>query len=223
MYKFNSDLDRIIFEEEFKESGIQDINEYVLQRRRLEVGLTDLEMSRRQRENWRRYRWKYLKGIRRFHSSTKGKRFHRQLAMFLTSVPTDKIVYNYGKEREAIQKERDIAKIETTLQLVECMIALTSAFTHALIEKRYFMLLHEAVEYNLFLDEFIQVYERAIDGFKQGDYSKFDFDFMIALVYPGVWERVGLKLPMIDEDGGYLRWFLENNKSLRLLKEDEDE
>lgn len=178
---FKNRLDEQIFQTEVELSGLN-IDEYVLQRRKLEVGLTDKERSRIQKGNWRKNKHRYMNAIQKFHKSTEGKRFHRQLARFVSTVPTTKLVYEYDKEKGAVERERAEQNVGGMLEWYEFLVGLTSAVTHALIEKRYWCGLDEAVEYNLFLEDLLDVYMDGLQCLREGRVLDIDWEFIDVLV-----------------------------------------
>lgn len=190
---FKSKIDEQIFQKEVEISGVG-LEEYVLQRRKLELGLTDKERSRVQKGNWRKNKHKYLKAINKFHKSTEGKKFHKQLSRFVSTVPQDKMVYYYDSEKKAVASEKSAENIGGMLEWYEFLIGLTSAFTHALIEKRYFCGIDEAVEYNLFLEDFMDVYIDALKCLREGRVRDVDWEFVDMLLVK--------KEQVKDEDNG---------------------
>lgn len=52
--------------------------------------IKDREKSRKTKEEWRKNRHKMMRGIKSFHRSTEGKRFHKRLGRFLASRITRK-------------------------------------------------------------------------------------------------------------------------------------
>lgn len=185
MIKFKSDIEEKIFLQEVSLSNLP-LEEYVLNRRKIEVGLADRKRSKIAKDNWKQNRREILKGIQKFHKSTDGKKFHRQLSRFLISAPKDKLVYAWDKERDAIKKERDASSLESTLDMIEVLIPLSSAFTHALIETYYYSSLDESVCYNLFLDQFIAELNQILSE------GKVNWEFVIAIVSPKEWKRYNI-------------------------------
>jgi hypothetical protein len=90
-------------------------------------------LSKRKSRDWVKHRWKYLKGIHRFHRSTNGKKFHRQLGRFLSTR------FFEGQE-------------DSSFTLTEALIAVSSAKTHLLLELLYDMPVMEKIEYEFFVD-----------------------------------------------------------------------
>jgi hypothetical protein len=120
------------------------INEFILARRPMESLIKNHRKSQIAKGSWRRNRTQMMKGIKAFHRSTEGKRFHRNLGNFLATRFTT----------------RDTGRTATN-ESIEFLKALNSAKTHLYIELEYFHQLHEQVElddmafnyaYNLFRD-----------------------------------------------------------------------
>ena len=107
-------------------------------------GLTDFRKSQQQDQNWRKNRWGYMKGIKKWHRSLDGKRFHRAMGRHLAS-------------RIAKDKANPLLDRETSLQRSEsinpALIAVSSMRTHLYLEKEYYTpLLEDAVEIYSLID-----------------------------------------------------------------------
>jgi hypothetical protein len=74
-----------------------------------------------------------MKGIKRFHKSTKGKRFHRNLGRYLATKMGKLIPDRLSKDKE---------------EKMEALKALSSIITHLYIEEEYFHPLSEAISFN---------------------------------------------------------------------------
>jgi hypothetical protein len=136
----------------------EELLELFIKRRKPLVGaIKDFRRSQKTKEAWKKSRWKFLRGMKRFHNSTEGKRFHRNMSRFLSSRyfhPTMKSIIN--RDREQSDKEsRHVKEDLNIFDLAEILKALTSSKTHMLIELEYFMPLTEEVEYWSFLDEIL--------------------------------------------------------------------
>jgi hypothetical protein len=90
--------------------------------------------SRRKSKDWKLGKWKFLKGIKRFHKSTKGKKFHRQLGRAVAT-----------KFFESLESTDEINKTEV-------LIGISSIKTHMLIEQLYEMPILEKLEYDFFVE-----------------------------------------------------------------------
>jgi len=170
--KFRSEIDEKLAQLEFAESGLSSMEEFLKKRRELEIELTDWERSQAQKQNWREYRWKYMRGIKKFHSSTQGKKFHRQLGRFLATRDFSDLSY--------------LKRASTTERVIECVdlfVPLLSALTHALIEKRYYESnLSEEVDYNVFLEELIREVRDALNWLLGEGEKDLDKDFLLAII-----------------------------------------
>jgi len=91
MLKFKTDLDRTLFLAEIQRMDLisaevipDELFEVFVKRRQLvRDKMKNFRKSQNTKMDWRRNRYKRLKGIRKWHSSTQGKRFHRNLSRFL--------------------------------------------------------------------------------------------------------------------------------------------
>lgn len=64
----------------------QEIFELFIKRRRpLVRNLVNFRRKQIQKGQWRKQRWKYLRGIRKWHRSVKAKRFHRAMGRYLAT------------------------------------------------------------------------------------------------------------------------------------------
>jgi len=224
MIKFKNKLDEDIFRSEFLKSNMS-LDEFLVKRGELEVGLVDFERSQRQKQNWRRYRWKYLRGIRRFHSSTEGKRFHRNLARYLATRDSGSLLKLYQVEKEK-ERERgndyrlDVRKVSENL---EFLIGALSAGVHGLIEKRYYNVsIDEAVEYDLFLEELLRKVVEVLEwvfGVREG----VDWDFWIGICKDAL-SKLGLEVPeKVEKEGELLEWFIRKLKEGVKMEDDDEE
>ena len=89
-----SKLDKQLLDNEIASQGIEE-GEFIKKRRGLVSRLKDMQKSGKTKAQWRTGRWKIMRGIKRFHRSTEGKRFHRQLGRFLATRDTDKGILSY--------------------------------------------------------------------------------------------------------------------------------
>lgn len=173
--KFKSESERKIVQEEASRLGIT-LEEYFLRRRKLEIGLTDWERKLTQKQNWREKRHRYMRAIKRFHNSTRGKEFHKKLGRFLTTRDTSSKLAYY---QSALDKEKFFESIDFNSldEKRELLIAFSSLLTHALIEERYYAPLQESVDYRLFL---ATVIVETLDTFSKlvtGKEEEIDWEF----------------------------------------------
>lgn len=122
---------------------------FLKKRKKLFTPLKDFRRRQNTKASWKRNRSHYMKGIKRFHKSTAGKRFHRALGRFLST-------------RENYKELADV---------VEVLTALSSLNTHVLIELDYFHSLTESIEYHEFIEDLIPVISEIKIRFIKGDIS----------------------------------------------------
>jgi len=218
--KFKSVVDEQVFRSEWLKSGLS-LDEFLVKRGELELGLVDWERSQRQKQNWKKYRWKYLKGIRNFHSSTVGKKFHRNLGRFLATRETETLLKAYQREKEAERELRglNLRKVQENL---EFLIAVLSAGVHALIEERYYRAsVDEAVDYKLFLEELLGKMKEVLDWLFE-EVEEVDWDFWVGVVHSREWEKMGLSVPeKVERRGEMLEWLVKEVKQGNVIEGEE--
>jgi hypothetical protein len=146
------------------DSNKLDVNELIIDTRYGKKSLLkNYRRSLLSKLNWIKNRTKMMRGINRFHKSTKGKQFHRILGRKIAT--------------------RDF---KPKLSLIESLIALQSLKVHLWIGHKYSSSIDEEVEYELFFDEATQyiesienkakiaIFENNIDSFILTD-DEFDF------------------------------------------------
>ena len=142
--KFHSDSDILLFLADLGElhamsedlSNFEPTDEqmgtFIKGRDRLESTIKNHRKSQIQKGNWRKNRSKMMRGIKSFHKSVKGKRFHRNLGNFLATRLTGS---DYGR-----------SNTNNTNENIEFAKALNSAKTHLYIELGYYHQIYEQVE-----------------------------------------------------------------------------
>jgi hypothetical protein len=140
-------------------------------RRELITPLKDFRKSQNAKAAWRRNRPSYMSGIRTFHRSTKGKRFHRDMSRFMTS---------RDAQGEALEPSLNPDSISF-------LKALSSASTHALIELEYFHPVDEEIDYSIFLEDFLPSLAMVSSGFiSKTPFSKDHIDSLANAIEPDV-------------------------------------
>jgi hypothetical protein len=172
--KFKSDLDRSLFLLELGQPDSTDIEtlseevtETFIKRRRKLIGkLRDFRKSQDNKASWRRFRFKMYKGLKTWHKSTKGKRFHRQLGRFLATKMTE-----------------NLDKVE--LERYETLKALSSLHTHMYIEGEYFRpSIDEDVDYETMVEYSLPLLtslELKILEYKYADISPDEIEIVLRL------------------------------------------
>jgi hypothetical protein len=112
------------------------VEELVKKRKSLIGSLKDHRKGQLAKSAWRANRHKMMRGIKAYHRSTEGKRFHRNLGTFLATRINHK-----NRKNETLSGS----------QLCETLKALSSARTHMYIECEYYHQVLEQAE----LEEFV--------------------------------------------------------------------
>lgn len=149
--KFKTELDQNKFNLELQSSGLSDVSEFIKSRKTSIKHHVDFRKSQNSKAAWRRNRYKMMKGIKSWHSSTKGKKFHRQLGRFLAT--------------------RLVEGFELQIDRYELLKAITSVRTHLYIEGEYFRPLDEDVEFELLLEYSLPILKVIEDKIFNRDYS----------------------------------------------------
>lgn len=139
-----------------------DLVEILLHKRRGIIGsLKDFRKSQNTKGHWRKNRYSIMRGIKRFHKSTKGKRFHRELGNFLTRKLFDRSIMDKDSRMFPNRAKRDASEHlvgESLLFLTEAvdmLKSLSSLKTHLYIESQYYMPLYEHSEFSMFSEELL--------------------------------------------------------------------
>ncbi len=114
--------------------SLDEMKSFIKVRSPLVKKLKNYRKSANQKANWRNNRTKMMKGIKAFHKSTTGKRFHKRLGRFLATRITRK------------KTNEEINIYESLLLKQSFLKALNSAKQHMLVELEYFHQLQEQVE-----------------------------------------------------------------------------
>ena len=129
---------------------------FISKRKTLIPGLKDFRRRQNTRQQWRHERYKMLRGIKRFHKSTSGKKFHRALGRYLAT-------------REGLQEES--SKVFYLTEIADILKALSSLKTHAFIELEFYHPLSEELEYRLLFEELIPIIDATEKKLLQGDFT----------------------------------------------------
>lgn len=143
--RFGNTVDRMLFETEVELASVRasetdpDVFEFVddalYEEREKKVSrLRDFQKSKVTSKQWRTKRKSLMKGIKRYHRSTKGKRFHRKLGRWLAMRDT---------------KDR--------LVQVETLVAVQSLKTHLSVDLKYSSSMDEEANFSLLYEEIAPV------------------------------------------------------------------
>jgi hypothetical protein len=168
----------------------QELMELFIQRRgSLIKGLKDFRKSQNTKSQWRRDRYKIMRGINRFHRSTKGKQFHRSMGRFLATRLTGGADSVSSKGIIGATKENEsILSLELFTSLSETLKALSSMRTHIYIEADAYMPVSEYVEFLEFTEHVLDAsfsIERSLLRFDQ-NFKEEDLDIVARATNPSV-------------------------------------
>jgi hypothetical protein len=171
MLKFKSDADKEVLlqelskEPEFSDGLVlEDLDDPSIQsaiaikRRRLVKKLKNFRRSQIQKQNWRKGKHKYLKGIRDFHKSMAGKKFHRGLARFVVSrgllrKPNKTTEYGISPRlRESLMLNRHPTVKLSRYDQSELLTLLAATRNHLVLETKYYLPVSEEVDYLIMLE-----------------------------------------------------------------------
>lgn len=159
--KFQCELDAKKFLSEVCEFGkiatadasyqptMDELQSFLKARSPLVKKLKGARKSSAQKANWRKNRAKMMKGIKAFHKSTAGKRFHKRMGRFLATRITRK------KTSESV--------FESLLAKQGYLKGVNAAKQHLLVELEYFHQLQEQVELEEFIIDYAFPYFRVIE------------------------------------------------------------
>jgi hypothetical protein len=155
------------------------LDQYIKKRKPLIGKLKDFRKSQDSKDSWRRNRYKHMKGIKKFHTSTAGKKFHRSLGRFLAT-----------RDFKSGEYKREASEVMVIQDVCEVLKALSSLKTHALIEFDYYHQLEDEIDLCVFIEELLPSVSRIesalvrSDGVITADDLEFltrlcDFDSMV--------------------------------------------
>jgi hypothetical protein len=139
----------------------QDLLELFIKRRKPLVGaIKDFRRSQKTKEQWREHRWKFMRGMKRFHNSVKGKRFHRNMGRFLSTRYFHPRLKSMVKDDQETMQGSRMKEGLNIYDLAEILKAINSAKTHLFIELERYFPLQEEIEYWEMLDEILPSLDR---------------------------------------------------------------
>lgn len=127
--RFHSKEDKFLFLNElgrtddvysFNESATiteEEEKEFIKKRGTLIKGVRDRDKSSAQKTNWRQNKHKIMKGIKKYHKSSAGKRFHRNMSRFMmTRITRDKTpnssIYEMGSYLSTLNSLKQTFSVE---------------------------------------------------------------------------------------------------------------
>jgi hypothetical protein len=129
--KFYNSVDEEVFKQELASTNLSE-GEFLKRRKVLLKGMKDRKKSLGTKLDWKKNRFKLMRGIKRFHKSNRGKRFHRDLGRFLATRELKGLAYK---------------------ECQELVVPVTACLTHAYHELEWYMNIEDGLEYEIFIEE----------------------------------------------------------------------
>lgn len=142
MMRFLSEQDRLGLLSElghlpdtiFENIPESELHEFIKRRSGLIRGAKNAAVSKKSKRSWKKNRKSHMKGIKKFHKSTSGKRMHRQMGRFLATRVTQRGVQSSRMLRESLLK------------------AISSLRTHLYIENETYQSVQDQRDLGLLMD-----------------------------------------------------------------------
>ena len=153
------------------------LKEFIKRRRGLVKSLKSFRRSQATKASWRSNRSKFMGGIRKFHKSTQGKRFHREMGRFLATRFTGDKSHDRKVATEGL----------TVYEAGAALKALSSMKTYCFISLEYYHSLEEEVVHWEFLESLVPVLtsvETKILEERLDEITDFEYDTMLRAVNP---------------------------------------
>ena len=158
--KFLTEIDKQLFDLELKVSGLT-IDEFIKRRKQRIKRLKDFRRKQNTKSQWRKLRPEMLKGIRKFHKSTRGKAFHRDLGRYLATKDFSTLSY----------------------ESYELVKPLSSVLTHASIEfDYYFPIEDDYIDYFTFFDFLCEEVTTILKDVRVRTLNEDQIDFLYRIV-----------------------------------------
>lgn len=147
----------------------EELQGFIKSRGTLVNKLKDHRKSADSKANWRKNRTSMMKGIKAFHKSVEGKRFHRKLGTFIAS---------------RIFRPKNESGYKTLLEKQEHLKALNSVKQHLLVELEYFHQVQEQIELEELITNYAYPYLKIVETkiIEGSDLSDDELVFLIDLV-----------------------------------------
>lgn len=150
----------------------QGLQQWHLKREPMLQGLIDFRQRQHASANWRKNRWKTMRGVKRWHKSMDGKRFHRALGTHLAT----RIIRDTRRERPerpSLLQRSESAEASPN----QLLIALASLRTHLYLEREYYRpLLEEELDVREFVAYCIPHLQRLEDKVYRNPSATFTAD-----------------------------------------------
>jgi hypothetical protein len=151
--------------------------EFITRRKGLVKSLKSFRRSQSTKASWRSNRYQFMQGIRKFHKSTQGKRFHREMGRFLAT----RFTGDKSQDRKVASEVLSVYEAGAALK------ALSSMKTHCFISLEYFHPLEEEVALWEFLEALVPVIasvEAKVLEERLGEVTDDEYDILLRTVDP---------------------------------------
>ena len=178
--RFCTEINRVDLVDSVSEYFVPDesmLKEFIKKRRELVKSLKSFRRSQATKASWRQNRHQFMGGIRKFHKSTQGKRFHRELGRFLAT----RFTGDKSQDRKIAREGMSVYEAGAALK------ALSSMKTYAFISLEYYHPLEEEVVHWEFLEALVPVLtsvETKILEERLEDIVDSEYDTMIRAINP---------------------------------------
>lgn len=156
---------------------------FIKRRRDVVTRLKSFRRSQATKAQWRRNRYKIMKGIDNFHKSTDGKRFHRNMGKFLATRDFGDMSI-FAKSKDDDTELSSLASLSAD-ERATFMKALSSLKTHLYVETEYYHPITDHVDLELLIEEIIQPFDRMERSAIFGESLWFDdMELLVRMVHP---------------------------------------
>jgi len=184
--RVKSAMDKVDDVDKRYEPTDEELQGFIKSRGSLVNKLKDHRKSANSKANWRKNRTAMMKGIKAFHKSVEGKRFHKKLGNFIaTRIFTPKNKKNESGYKSLLDKQ-------------EHLKALNSAKQHLLVELEYFHQVQEQIELEELITNYAYPYFKVVEA-KIIDESKLTDDELVFLI--DMVENSALVKSLADKSG----------------------
>lgn len=157
------------------------VEEFIKKRAVVVRRLKDFRKQQQTRSAWRKNRWKYMKGINKFHRTLRGKKFHRSIGRWLAT--------RYMPRGEPNRESLELMK-------PSALKGLSSLKTHFYIAQDYYRSLEEDVEFQEFFDYALPLLTSAESSLLEDSAQEFSDEEMEVLLR--LTDRVDLNRSLVE-------------------------
>lgn len=166
----------LVRDREYKPTD-EEMHSFIKSRGSIIPKLKSFRKSQDGKNNWRQNRYSMMAGIKKWHNSTDGKRFHRALGRYNAT-------HSYDRD-----KKQEESLLDCFTEAQEAKKALSSLLTHMYIELDFYHPLDEQIDLEILIEEArpaIRRLEEKLDNpfFEFKDEDRNDLDVILRLIDP---------------------------------------